>query len=326
MPTDRHEEANSLFNPSGLDTGWTDEQLEQLVYELTQAERNHREWLKRLNRSLISGAPHATDVLSDESHFLCRFGRWYYHEASALVRHNEDFIALGNLHETMHHEARELALASMEGWPIDRDDYDLFADHQTVFFETVHRLRDSLRDSLMAFDGLTGARTRQSFVHVLEAELARMKRQGCTSCLAVLDLDHFKSVNDEYGHLAGDRVLRDVALAIQQQLRPYDTLCRFGGDEFVICLPDVTLDDSRAVLNRIREAVAGIEWHPDPARRPVSVTLSVGVAELTPHGDVESSFQAADDALYDAKGRGRNAVVVAAPTGSQRPASDARSG
>lgn len=303
-------EFKAFFNRAVVDTGMTDQQFERLVEVLTTAERNHREWLKRLNRSLVCDGGHLDDITAENSHFLCRFGRWYYNEASSLVRRDENFIALESLHEEMHSAARELALASMNRTTISCASYDRFADSQSVFFETLHRLRDSLRDSLMSFDGLTGARNRQSFMHVLEAEAARVRRNGEACCLALIDLDFFKAVNDEYGHLVGDMVLRDVAQVIRQHLRTYDTICRFGGEEFLVCLPDTELQEALTIMNRVREVVAGQPFRPAGSEVSLEMTVSVGLAPMSSQGDIEAAFKEADQALYRAKSDGRNRVVT----------------
>jgi diguanylate cyclase (GGDEF)-like protein len=303
-------EFKAFFNQTAVDTGMTDQQFERLVEVLSAAERNHREWLKRLNRSLVCGCEHLDDIVADDAHFLCRFGQWYYNEASDLVRGDQDFIALGSLHEAMHNEARDLALASMRGAEVSCDSYDRFADNQSVFFDTLQRLRDTMRDSLMSFDGLTGARNRQSFMHVLEAESARVRRKGEACCLALIDLDFFKKINDEHGHLVGDMVLRDVAQVIREHLRTYDSICRFGGEEFLVCLPATDLEEARTIMERLRAVVAEQDFRPQGAEAKVNVSVSIGLAVMNAQGDIEGAFRSADQALYRAKSEGRNRVFV----------------
>ena len=300
----------SFFNQAMVDTGMTDQQFERLVDVLSAAERNHREWLRRLNRSLVCQVPPGDDILAEDSHYLCRFGQWYYNEASDLVRRDDDFIALEALHAKMHFEARELARVSQHHSTVTCEAYERFADNQVVFFETLHRVRDTLRDSLMSFDGLTGARNRQSFMQVLEAEAARVRRKGKTCCLALIELDFFKSVNDDHGHLVGDMVLREVAQLIRADLRTYDSICRFGGEEFLVCLPDTDLVEAEQIMERLREVVASQQIDVAGAGIDLRITVSIGVASMNPQGDIESAFTATDRALYQAKHEGRNRVVT----------------
>lgn len=310
-------EFKAFFNQAVVDTGMTDQQLERLVEVLTTAERNHREWLKRLNSSLVCEGGHLDDITAQNSHFLCRFGQWYYNEASSLVRGDENFLALESLHEEMHAAARDLALASTEGEAISCASYDRFADTQSVFFETLHRLRDTMRDLLMSFDGLTGARNRQSFMHVLEAEAARVRRHDEPCCLALIDLDFFKTVNDEHGHLVGDMVLRDVAQVIRQHLRTYDSICRFGGEEFLVCLPNTGLEEAAVIMERVREVVGEHEFHPTGSRVDLYMTVSIGLAPMNAQGDIEAAFKGADQALYRAKSAGRNRVMITSRENSE---------
>ena len=298
-------EFERLFNPHTALPGLTDQEIVRMVDVLSNAERNHREWLRRLNRGLICAEPFDSDIVAEGSHLLCRFGRWYYDEATPLVRRQPDFEAIEAMHKRMHDHARRLSSIATRGERVCSEEYEEFADEQTVFFETLHRLRDRLRDCLVDFDGLTGARTRQAFGHILQAEAERVRRTGDPCCIALIDLDHFKSINDRLGHLAGDRVLREVAQEIRRHMRAYDAICRFGGEEFLLCLPNTALEAACNMLERLRLSVASLEI--DTGGESVGVTVSVGVAQLDDgDADIERAFTNADAALYAAKNAGRN--------------------
>jgi len=151
-------------------------------------------------------------------------------------------------------------------------------------------------------DPLTGLLNRRSF----EKEAAQLIADGRDFSVAFADLDHFKQLNDEHGHDAGDRALRNVARTMRDSLRPMDLVCRWGGEEFVILLPGCTTSEAVASMERMRARLA---WAGRDEGRP-EVTVSVGVAELEPGESLESVVARADEALLAAKAAGRDRVVV----------------
>lgn len=168
---------------------------------------------------------------------------------------------------------------------------------------------DKLRaefEHMARHDSLTGALTRRAFLDACEQELERDRRKNRVSSLLIMDLDHFKAVNDSYGHQAGDRVLVDFVERVGGLLRRPDKLGRFGGEEFVALLPETILDEALAVAERIR---AGVEQ----ARAQPGCTVSIGVATSVPgEGTMDTILGRADEALYRAKAAGRNCVRAAA--------------
>lgn len=169
------------------------------------------------------------------------------------------------------------------------------------------KLENQLREQA-ATDCLTRLYNRRYIIKALEKEISRINRFG--GCLAVmmLDLDHFKRVNDEHGHLAGDTVLKEIARVAKENLRPYDVIGRFGGEEFFVLLPETCREDARFVGERIREAIAAARFLFDGAR--TKVTASIGVAQYRENDDSDSIIKRADDKLYRAKRTGRDQVVV----------------
>ncbi len=164
---------------------------------------------------------------------------------------------------------------------------------------------------LAAIDSLTGAMTGRSFALEAKKEVARTRRYGRELGCIMFDLDHFKRVNDTYGHAAGDQVLRAVATICESELRGIDVLGRVGGEEFAIVLPETTLAGAAATAERLREKFA--ESPVTFAGQEIPVTASFGVtayAEID--GDIANTIKRADGALYSAKSSGRNRVVVVA--------------
>ena len=187
-----------------------------------------------------------------------------------------------------------------------------------VFFlaMTLER-REAQQRSFAMSDPLTGLMNRRAFADFA----ARMDRRrvGARSTMAVLvlDLDHFKAVNDRHGHEVGDRLLRAFAYVSEANVRPSDQLFRMGGEEFCFVLPDTSLREAVDVAERIRQAVAA-----NPVDTPdggAAATVSIGIAATQFAVDVEVLLAAADAAVYEAKARGRNRVVVAEPAALVRP-------
>ena len=160
--------------------------------------------------------------------------------------------------------------------------------------------------ALSLTDRLTGIANRRQLDEVLAAEYARARRYGANLAMVMADIDHFKSVNDEFGHNVGDTVIRTFARIIREQVRETDLAARFGGEEFVVLMPGTDADGAFQYADRIRTQFER-ETIP-PIARPV--TASFGITTLEPADTVVSLFKRADQALYEAKDSGRNRVVI----------------
>lgn len=178
--------------------------------------------------------------------------------------------------------------------------------------EETERHADRLRRRLLQqqaraeVDGLTQLANRQAYEQRLEYEYARWRRYGSPLSLAVIDLDRFKSINDRFGHNAGDKVLRTAARVLRSNIRETDFLARYGGEEFTLVMPETNLDQARKTADKLRAALAAAPFHAGEQRLPV--TLSAGVTAFQEADTRESAFERADRALYNAKNAGRNRV------------------
>lgn len=170
-----------------------------------------------------------------------------------------------------------------------------------------HQLQDEQR--LSALDALTKIPNRQAYEKRIQEELQRWQRFRQPTCVAVWDVDHFKRINDAYGHRAGDRVLQAVAECLANRIRGTDFIARYGGEEFVMILPGTQLDNATSLIEAMRTAIAGIGFH--FRGTPVSITISSGVTALLTGDSAEAAFDRADKALYRAKESGRNRCVAA---------------
>jgi diguanylate cyclase (GGDEF)-like protein len=285
-------------------------QIMEIVDLLETADQNHRDWLRRMHVSLVCDQTFEKDVFADDAHRCCMFGRWYYNDVPEMLLAQHEFVALEPLHKSMHDAARLLANIRSRQQQVPVAQYEDFVDRQQAFSRALLSLRDQLCEHLYSFDSLTGLMTRQPFAVILESEYARIERSGGNSCIVLIDIDNFKSINDNYGHLAGDHVLRDIAQYMRSHIRPYDSVCRFGGEEFLMILPNTSLQEGFEIIDRLRQNIAEQGMQLDEGGDPAIVTVSAGIARLSDSGS-RTSVGEADRALYKAKNSGRNRVCIA---------------
>jgi diguanylate cyclase len=179
--------------------------------------------------------------------------------------------------------------------------------------QRVHQLEAQLQQmsELVREDQLTGSLNRRGLDEVFERESARCARRGTPLCIAMLDLDDFKRLNDRYGHLAGDAALKHLVKIVKDTLRTMDVIARFGGEEFLILLPETTLESAAQTMTRLqRELTRHFFLHDN---EKVLITFSAGVALRAPEEALAQLVERADQAMYQAKHSGKNRVIVAAP-------------
>jgi len=179
--------------------------------------------------------------------------------------------------------------------------------------EKAHDFADIVSDKerlehLASHDALTGCANRRSLLETLEREWDRARRYGLVLTALMIDLDHFKLVNDTQGHLAGDSVLRQVGELLRREVRSVDTVGRYGGEEFVVILPETALHGATIYAERVRHRIQGHNFG-SPAL-PINVTVSIGVASVPDERATspDTFLALADAALYRAKADGRNVV------------------
>ncbi len=171
-----------------------------------------------------------------------------------------------------------------------------------------HKLQQDNR-----IDSLTGLNNRRCFDEIILKESERSERYSHPTSLIMLDLDHFKEVNDNFGHQTGDIVLKNLGKILRVEVRLSDTPCRYGGEEFAVILPETRLDEAQRIAERIRKTIAQLELFTFNNDVKFNVTTSIGVAS-TEQNDTLDLVERADQALYHAKKSGRNQTVTASPT------------
>lgn len=199
--------------------------------------------------------------------------------------------------------------------PVDKNELLARARTQVRRRRYTHQLRDNVQSSIeMAVtDPLTGLHNRRYFEGHVGNLAEQAAERGKPLALMILDIDHFKSVNDTFGHDAGDDVLREFAVRIRKSIRGIDLAARFGGEEFVIVMPETDLRVAGIVAERLRHSIAGEPFAIELGARQIGVTISIGIAMLDEKNEpVSAVLKRADQALYRAKHDGRNRVVLAA--------------
>ncbi|HYE51756.1 MAG TPA: diguanylate cyclase [Azospirillaceae bacterium] len=215
------------------------------------------------------------------------------------------------LHEQMHRMAKLVLMRASEGTPPSLQAYEAVVDKFDEFMAQLRRFERAFAMAGSGIDPLTGLRNRTGLREELEREMNRFRRTGKPFCVALCDLDRFKSVNDTYGHDAGDRVLVAAAGVINRGIRSFDEVFRMGGEEILILLKDAQVMDGFMVVERLRADIAATPVT-IPDGRAIRVTASFGLAEAQLHLDADDLVTQADQALYEAKRTGRNRVVRAA--------------
>ena len=268
---------------------------------------SHMDWLRHWYSAILNwgpGQPHPVDRSA------CRFDSWFGGAAQSLLGGFTGFARLGELHDEVHDTAERIFTRATSGQTITTSDYEAMMALVLSFGTAAQALEREVWRTLATVDPLTGLGNRQTMMSQLIGERDRAIRLDQPCCVGLADIDHFKKINDSFGHANGDRVLRLVADCLRGAVRPYDILYRYGGEEFLVCLPAATLEDGALVLERMRAAVEQLNMIDDHGRA-ITVTATFGLAMLSAECSVEESLEQADNALYDGKRAGRNRVVLA---------------
>jgi diguanylate cyclase (GGDEF)-like protein len=288
--------------------------LRETLEQLEHARQDHAEWQEKLIGTLLCRLPSDPDNLREDAHRRCRVGRWYHGQVPAELRQQPAFAAIGADHQRLHGIAARILRDTGRGAPVAPDDYDELVTRSKRLRLELASLRHEIQAALRNSDTLTGAYSRSELLPELQEwrELVRRGVQQC--CIVFMDLDRFKAINDRFGHGIGDQVLAGAARCVAGQLRPYDKVFRYGGDEFLISLPAADLAAGQAVTERIRKALASTPLADAIGGRTISTTASFGLAMLDPEASVQESIERADTALLLAKSAGRNRAITWNPS------------
>jgi diguanylate cyclase len=281
-------------------------------------QREFEGYLKQLNERLASfqgGLQDAHEGYAESMDAARALDTELRHQVDGLnssVRQATDLDSLKNLVE----ERLDGLIGTMSQYQHQRDQREqAVVERLQTLVERVASMeqeakgfRDHLEEQRQKalLDPLTGLPNRAAWGERLDAEMARWQRYGGDLLLAVLDIDHFKRINDEYGHLAGDKVLKILAGELAKRLRKTDFIARFGGEEFVLLIPSTPLEGGLQLLETLRTAIEQCPFHFKGV--PVTITLSAGISAFAAGDRSTQVFERADQALYRAKRSGRNRI------------------
>ncbi len=281
----------------------------QMLDLVEQAEEDMQHFMQVWHRAIVCGKTSDQRLFTNDSHERSVIGRILGRKSDGGLVDQPAFQDLEQRNQQVHDRARLLAVRAASGETISTQEYDSLINQVNRFYDQAGRIADAFRKLVSQIDPLTGLHNRQTMLQELDIEFDRGRRSGSKVCVALTDIDHFKSVNDTYGHGVGDLVLASVAGRFQSHLRPYDTIYRYGGEEFLICLPNADAGSAAIVLNRLRLALCD-----EPIAlgdgKVLTVTSSFGIAEFDYNQPVKSTIELADQALYAAKEGGRNAIHI----------------
>jgi diguanylate cyclase len=285
------------------------QEIKSIVDALEQAIIEHGKWLSNWHRSLICKLAMPYDVMAKNAHRISNFGKWYYKQSTPSLTEHTLFVSIDQANRELHQLAKALAMKVKNTEELSQQEYDDFLMKEIKFSGNLIKLRDEFHQALFSFDSLTRVLNRQAFLRILTQEYARASRMGKPCCIAMVDLDHFKIINDTYGHQTGDRALHTIAQFLTSNLRPYDSMCRYGGEEFLICLPYTPLDLANRILIRLQKGLAAMVIDVPP-KKCIRITASFGLVTTDPAVSIIDTINRADSAMYAAKHGGGNQVVI----------------
>ncbi len=283
------------------------DELKLITKELDGMLSKHIEWLTLLHKTIICDMPSSNSLL--RHHRTCDFGKWYYSTAHPVVTESPDFIHLGNTHEDLHVIANRILEQHENNIPTEENEYDLFIDSEKQFFHTLNNFIDNVLSTKNQFDHLTNIPNRNLITLTLEKEYSKFTRDIGKCCIAFADIDHFKHVNDTYGHTSGDKVLAEVSKYFSTSIRPYDTVGRYGGEEFIFCFPQTSLTDAHTIIERVRHGIEKFSIHINDSTT-IKVTCSFGLSKMRNNTPLRDIINQADNAMYIAKKSGRNKIEL----------------
>jgi diguanylate cyclase len=278
------------------------QRLKEVIYRQSALKKNLSEAKVRLKTMLAGFVDHLASFSESTSDYHHKIER-----CAVKIGAANDLAELNDVIEEVMRETRIIQLNAQRS----RDDLSAMKARVDEAEREVARLQSELTEAseMVRHDQLTGALNRKGLDETLDRELARAQRRQTPVCVALLDVDNFKALNDTYGHQTGDDALVHLARVIRETLRPHDTLARYGGEEFLIILPDTPLADAISALTRLqRELTRRFFMH---RNEKLLLTFSAGVTDFRPGEQRGETIARADAAMYQAKKRGKNRVVAA---------------
>lgn len=276
--------------------------LKEVIYKQSQLKQSLQEAKEAIKHMLAGFVDHLASFADATSDYHDKI-----ESCAERISAADNITDLENVIGEVMRETRGIQLNAQRS----RDELRATQERVRESEQRIHQLEKELEETshLVRHDQLTGVLNRRGMEEIFEKEMARSQRHETLMCVALLDIDNFKRLNDSLGHDAGDGALVHLAQVCREALRPQDTVARYGGEEFVIILPETNLEDATVALNRLQRDLTKRFFLHD--NQKVLITFSAGVTEVQPGDDQAAILKRADEAMYQAKQSGKNRVVQA---------------
>ncbi len=286
-------------------------EIEVFVEQLDAAVGAHLDWTRRVLRCAVLRVSPGDDVLSPEAHNLCGFGCWFNESKAYFIDRDPQVSArIENVHRAMHDAIRSICSDVLADQPGQSACLDAFEKTQSELVELLADFKTQLLATAAQQDSLTGLPLRHSLEHDFTQALKTCRRNKTLLYVAMIDIDHFKAVNDTYGHPVGDLALRHLAGALKANVRSNEQLYRYGGEEFLLLLQADKSELMKVPAQRLLEAVRQMRV-PLATGEPLALTVTLGLARVRSGDGLEAAVERADQALYAGKTAGRDRYVFA---------------
>ena len=284
-------------------------ELESIKDSLQISTATHVRWISKINQSLVCQQEHKESQCADNNppHRNCSFTRWYSSITNQSVLDDPSFIKLISLHEQLHLKACELVATLSAKKLISADEYSKFSEIEYEFFNIQSSIIEECTESLGTVDSLTKLPNKRALHEILLQEENRIKRNKFSSIISIVGIDDFKTVNQEYGYIAGDLLLIQLAALFKNSLRNFDTVARYSGDKFILYLPETDLMSAEVILERFRQSIENTNFEIS-AGIGTKITCTFGLSHLDSELSTEQGLSNAWDSLNAAISKGRNSV------------------
>jgi len=281
------------------------------ISELDAAVDEHMDWARRVLRCAVLREPPGGDVLAPLAHNFCRFGRWFERNKACfgqLDTHNTRLLETA--HQTMHDAIRSICIDLLAGRLGQSADLEVFEQAQGEMIKLIGKFKTQFIAAAARCDHLTGLPLRHGIENDFELLRRMAKRDRFLLYVMMIDIDHFKAVNDTYGHRIGDLALCHLAEVLKRIKRDNEPLYRFGGEEFLLLMQSPSPEGIARTAQRFIDAVRNTPVL-IPQGQSVALTISLGVSRVGEDEDLASAVERADQALYAGKRAGRDCYVIA---------------
>jgi diguanylate cyclase len=286
-------------------------ETDSFIAELDAAVEAHMNWTRRILRCAVLHTSPGEDVLAPLAHTLCRFGSWFRSNQAELEALDAQATQrVETVHQIMHDAIRSICSNILAGQLGEQADLETFEQSQFELLNLLARFKTLIISSAVRHDPLTGLPLRYGIEHDFTLYQKDAKRNRNLLYVTMIDVDHFKHINDRYGHLVGDLVLRHLADTLKHNLRSNEPLYRFGGEEFLWLMQCKSAGEAVQSAQRLVTTIRTTPV-PIPGGQPITLTVTLGVAQVGEEEELSSAIKRSDVALYEGKEAGRDRYVIA---------------